>query len=114
MSILGLAFPPELKSKIGALPVFAHLFIYREKIGKLYGTSGLTSGVRNLRLERLVGSTSPVVARKATSKANSEDQSGCEKKKSAIFTLLNACPMKCSAYFIGAAMSGPPKEDLTG
>jgi hypothetical protein len=30
------------------LPVSAYLFIYREKIGILYGTGGLVSGVRNL------------------------------------------------------------------
>ena len=48
MSILRLAFPPELKRKISALPVFANLFIYREKIRKLYGISGLVNGVRNL------------------------------------------------------------------
>jgi hypothetical protein len=30
------------------LPALSHLFIYREKIGKLYGTSGLVNGVQNL------------------------------------------------------------------
>ena len=48
MSILRLAFSLELKSKIGALPVFARLFIYREKIRKLYGTSGLVNDERNI------------------------------------------------------------------
>ena len=28
--------------------------------------------------------------------------------------LLNACPMKCNAYFIGAAKGCPPAEDSTG
>jgi len=30
------------------LPVSVHLFIYRKKIGKLYGISGLVNGVKNL------------------------------------------------------------------